>query len=431
MGEMYCACKGMLEIVKSLTLSYRDAMLKHIGLWLGICALMSSACGQDYAGMRAQVKALAELTAPPQTYPADSFETDGVVEPIYYDGLAYEGKKTRVFAWVGVPEAASEQKPVPGVVLVHGGGGTAFLDWVKLWNARGYAAISIAVEGQTSVRPTEKKAGQHWQYHQWAGPHRHGIYGDSDKPLTDQWMYHAVADTILANSLLRANPRIDADKVGLMGISWGGIITSTVIGIDQRFAFGIPTYGCGHLADAPNQYGKALGENQVYRQVWDPALRLERASMPTLWYSWTGDTHFPMDCFAASYGQVSGAHMVALRPNMRHGHSPGWKPGDSYAFADSVTQESQPWCVQTKSDANSVEFACTKSIDKATLTTTTDTGHSSERKWVTVGVPFSQEKDRLVIENLNIAQDTTAWFVNMMTDGLVASSDYFEPTLSK
>ena len=73
-------------------------------------------------------------------------------------------------------------------------------------------------------------------------------------------MYHAVADTVLANSLLRSLPGVDADKVGIMGISWGGVITSTVIGIDDRFAFAIPTYGCGDLSEAPNQYGKSLGQ---------------------------------------------------------------------------------------------------------------------------------------------------------------------------
>ena len=42
-----------------------------------------------------------------------------------------------------------------------------------------------------------------------------------------------------------------------MGVSWGGVITSTVMGIDSRFAFAIPTYGCGHMADAENHWGAA------------------------------------------------------------------------------------------------------------------------------------------------------------------------------
>ncbi|WP_315854359.1 prolyl oligopeptidase family serine peptidase [Rubripirellula lacrimiformis] len=109
------------------------------------------------------------------------------------------------------------------------------------------------------------------------------MYADSDQPIADQWMYHAVADTVLANSLLRSLPEVDADRVGVMGISWGGIITSTVMGIDNRFAFAIPTYGCGSLSDAGNQYGRALGDNPIYQQVWDPMVRMDKASMPSLW----------------------------------------------------------------------------------------------------------------------------------------------------
>jgi cephalosporin-C deacetylase-like acetyl esterase len=47
-------------------------------------------------------------------------------------------------------------------------------------------------------------------------------------------MYHALADTMLANSLLRSLPEVDATKIGVMGVSWGGVITSTVIGLDER-----------------------------------------------------------------------------------------------------------------------------------------------------------------------------------------------------
>ena len=95
-------------------------------------------------------------------------------------------------------------------------------------------------------------------------------------------------------------PEVDADKVGVMGISWGGVITSTVIGIDDRFAFAIPTYGCGHKFDSANQYGKALGQSDFYKQVWDPMVRLAQAKMPVQWLYWPGDKHFPLDALAAS-----------------------------------------------------------------------------------------------------------------------------------
>ena len=103
---------------------------------------------------------MGQLTEAPAIYPADGFEAEGDVKAIFFDALPWSGKPTRVFAWMGVPSGAGGK--VPAVVLVHGGGGTAFKEWVQKWNEKGYAAISIAVEGQTDVRPDDQ-ANKGWQ----------------------------------------------------------------------------------------------------------------------------------------------------------------------------------------------------------------------------------------------------------------------------
>ncbi|MCA9120078.1 MAG: acetylxylan esterase [Planctomycetales bacterium] len=379
----------------------------------------------NWPDLRKRVVELGELAAAPKLHIAEGYSERDNIKPIYFDGLPWQGKPTRVFAWLGLPQSIDGN--VPGVVLVHGGGGTAFIDWVKKWNERGFAAISIAVEGQIDRRDA---TGNGWQRHDWAGPARDGIYGDSDKPLTDQWMYHAVADTILANSLLRSLPQVDAKKVGLMGISWGGVITSTVIGIDDRFAFAIPTYGCGGLFDAQNQYGRALRDNALYREVWDPLVRMDNVKMPVLWLSWTGDLHFPLDAQSRCYTAAPGQHQVALLPDMRHGHAPGWNPQDSYAFAESVVQTGSPWCTQLgvkhESDGPRISFTSTKPIDKAMLITTTDTGHTGLRSWTETPAEFKQNQTRVIV-NLSLPPDTTAWFISLYSGDLVASSDFQQP----
>lgn len=389
---------------------------------------------RDWAELRKQVLALGKLADVPKIHSADGFAEDGNLKPIYFDGLPWKGKPTRVFAWLGLPQSNSRvgDAKVPGVVLLHGGGGTAFKEWVKKWNEKGFAAISIAVEGQTDLRDSTKKS---WQRHEWAGPARVGIYGDSDKPLVDQWMYHAVADTVLANSLLRSLPQVDADNVGVMGISWGGVITSTVIGIDNRFAFAIPTYGCGGLASAQNQYGRGLGENTLYREVWDPLVRMRDVKMPVLWLSWTGDQHFPLDLQSRCYTAAAGPHMVALLPNMRHGHAPGWNPPDSYAFARSVVETGTPWCKQlgVKLEGERVariSFTSAKPVDKVTLVTTTDKGFTGRRKWTDAPAAFKQNLTRVIV-NVTLPPGTTAWFVSLHSGDLIATSDYREPSTSK
>jgi dienelactone hydrolase len=396
--------------------------------------LTRAASAQEHADLEPvtdlleQVLALGDLTEAPKQYPADGFPSDGPIKPIFYQGLPWQGKPTRVFAWLGLPE--HHDGKLPGIVLVHGGGGTAFKEWVQKWNDHGYAAISIAVEGQTDIRDATTK---HWLRHDWPGPARNGIYGDSDQPLTDQRMYHAVADTILAHSLLRSLPEVDPDQVGLMGISWGGVVTSTVIGIDPRFAFAIPTYGCGDMAPADNQWGRALGDNPLYQNVWDPMVRLNKATTPTLWLSWTGDQHFPLDSLRNCYHAQPGPHSVALLPNMRHSHAAGWNPPDSYAFADSIITTGKPWCRQISAQTEDnktvrVEFTSTKPIDQAVLTSTTDTGFTGNRTWSDTPAKLSQT-DAKVTATAPLPPGTTAWFINLRSNNLTASSDFYETAL--
>lgn len=374
-----------------------------------------------------KLEALAKQATPPAVHEATGFPADGAVRPIFFDALDWEGKPTRVFAWLGLPAGASKEKPVPGVVLVHGGGGTAFKEWVQKWNAEGFAAISIAVEGQTEQQgqPPAK-----WQRHELGGPARPGTYADFAKPIEDQWMNHAVADTILANNLLRSLPEVDPAKVGLMGVSWGGVITSTVIGLDQRFAFAIPTYGCGGLHKATSHYRKHLAKNSLYPILWDPNLRLEKATMPVLWLSWTGDFHFPMDSLTASHEKVSGVSVFSLVPKMGHGHGPAWSRPESYAFAKSVVQDGKPWCVpeSTKIDGGTLTavFNSTKALDSATLISTTGTDDTSKRQWIETASVLIQENGKWIAA-VPVPQGTTACFLNVSSGKLVATSDYLEP----
>jgi dienelactone hydrolase len=388
--------------------------------WI-VILLVGCAC----AALAGELDELSNLTNPPVMQDAEGFQSSGTLKAIYYDALDCKGKPTKVFAWLGLPENCKGK--VPGIVLVHGGGGTAFKEWVQKWTAHGFAAISIAVEGQLDVREYDNS--KVWKKHAWAGPARTGIYGDLNEPLEDQWMYHAVADTILANSLLRSLPEVDADKVGLMGISWGGVITSTVIGLDDRFAFAIPTYGCGNLAEAQNQYGKSLGNNELYKQVWDPLLRLNRAKMPVLWFSWPQDQHFPLDKQAACYRAMPGPVMVSLIPGMGHGHAPAWNPPDSYSFAESVVYDGQPWCRQTdglvKDNVCEVTFISSKPLENAVLVSTTDTGVTGSRTWVESPATLTREGGGWIV-SAPIPAGTTAWFINVHSGGLTVSSEYNE-----
>lgn len=86
---------------------------------------------------------LDELSKPP----AFEWDEGKQIRSLFYKGESYKGKPTRVFAYYATPGSLagdpSLNKDLPGIVLVHGGGGTAFAKWAKLWASRGYAAIAM------------------------------------------------------------------------------------------------------------------------------------------------------------------------------------------------------------------------------------------------------------------------------------------------
>ncbi|CAA6677828.1 MULTISPECIES: S9 family peptidase [unclassified Lentimonas] len=388
-----------------------------------------------------KVMALGGLTSAPAVYTTSGEATEvdcvGSIQSIMYEGQDYNGKATRAWAYIGMPAGASEEKPVPAVVCLHGGGGTAFSAWVQKWNRRGYAAISMDTGGNIVDPETKKKV-----RHEWSGPPHDRIYADKNKPIEGQFMYHATANAILANSLLRSLPEVDADKVGLTGVSWGGVITSTVIGIDNRFAFAIPTYGCGHMFDASSHWGPILKNNKMYRTVWDPVLRLKNATLPVLWFSSPQEKIFPMDSFADSYRAASGPRMVSLVSGMGHGHGKMWLRPESYDFADDILSHGTGWCVQQslKLNGSTVEvvFAATRKLKSASLLYVTGTGNVGTLAWTEIDVTSMVERPSSGMWTITaeLPVDATGWFVNttakaniggyLGAGAVVASSDYQE-----
>src|SRR5881396_1135128 len=149
-----------------------------------------------------------ELSKPPKMVEAPTSETG--VRALYFESVPWKGKPTRVFAYYGVPAG----KKLPAMVLIHGGGGTAFAEWVRLWNKRGYAAIAMDTCGNL---PETAPDGKPWapskNHHDFGAPQGWGGFAQIDEPVTDQWSYHAVAAAVLAHSLIRSFPEVDPKRI--------------------------------------------------------------------------------------------------------------------------------------------------------------------------------------------------------------------------
>ncbi|GIP31470.1 hypothetical protein J2TS4_06800 [Paenibacillus sp. J2TS4] len=331
---------------------------------------------------------------------------DGDIKALFYEGLPYQGRQTRVFAYYALPEPACGKK-VPAIVLVHGGGGTAFKEWVQLWRDRGYAALAMDLEGQL---PLEKNSRGERPRHEWGGPARQGIFADYGQPLQDQWMYHAVADVILAHSILRSCERVDADRIGVTGISWGGVVASLVAGVDRRLAFAIPVYGCGYLYEADNQYGHSFESmppeaSAKVKRLWDPSSFLHRVSIPMLWVNGSDDPHFPLHLTGRSYRTAHNGideSALSIHFGLSHSHRAGWEPEEIYSFADQMTRGGKPLVqiVRQEMEGNQVkvQFRSDIAVSQAELRVSRNVSDWFKAEWEAIEARIEQDSCEISAE---------------------------------
>lgn len=285
----------------------------------------------------------------PEFMPVGEYEG---IKAITYDGAEINGKKTKVFAYLGFPENISSK--VPAVVLVHGGGGAPYLKWIKQWNDRGYAAIAMSTTGYF---PTEVNAGADeteedaklWSYG-LSGVFAEDGYVDapnndamqnSEKSIEEQWMYYAICDVIIANSILRCDSRVDETKIGVMGVSWGGVITSLAIGYDKRFAFAIPVYGSGYLVEGMGYIGNYF-RSEKNPELWLAEKNFSEVDIPILWQCWNSDRPFSVNSNSMSYLDTvcnNEKTRLSIINNMNHAHTWSWIRPEPIFFADSVCND--------------------------------------------------------------------------------------------
>jgi dienelactone hydrolase len=333
---------------------------------------------------------------------------DQPVHSLTYTGEVFQGHATDVFAFYASPiTLGNDVKPgtkFPGVVLIHGGGGTAFAEWVHLWAKRGYAAIAMDLSGSRPPDPVFDPVTHSPVGHQSdaklrtrlpnGGPnHGHPEKFDSiGGDTSDDWPFHAAASAMRAHTLLRSFPEVDAERTAVTGISWGGYTTCLLASLDDRFKAAVPVYGCGFLHEGESVQKPSidkLGDRKAeWVKAYDPGSLLPRCRVPILFVNGTNDVHYPLDSYMKSYNAVRGEKQMRIQVNMPHGHPPGWAPKEIGLFIDSHCTGSKALPVPGKpaivGDQAQVACVTQTTLKKAELNFTTDTGLRSKRQWKTI-----------------------------------------------
>jgi dipeptidyl aminopeptidase/acylaminoacyl peptidase len=202
---------------------------------------------------------------------------DGPGVPLVLPGRLAEVQATAddgqpIRSWLVLPDTASAATPAPLLLWVHGGPASSWNSWSWRWNpwlmaARGYAVLLPDPALSTGYGQAFIARG----------------YRD--------WGTRPCADIMAATETAAARPDVDADRVGMMGGSYGGYMANWMAGHTDRFKAIVSHAGPWVLdqvfgtTDHPMfwrpQFGDPLTEPEMY-EANSPHRHIERIRTPML-----------------------------------------------------------------------------------------------------------------------------------------------------
>jgi dienelactone hydrolase/lysophospholipase L1-like esterase len=370
------------------------------------------------------------------------------IRSLTYRNENFQNHETDVFAFYATPGSisgdATKDRNLPAVVLIHGGGGTAFAEWALLWARRGYAAIAMDLSGRRPKAPKfDEKTGElipnlraTRTRLERGGPEADHIakFTNVGGDISDDWQFHAVAAVVRAHSLIRSFPEVDADRTAVTGISWGGYMTCLVASIDDRFKAAVPVYGCGFLYEGESVQKRMIDEltpekRDEWIRVYEPSAWLPKCRVPILFVNGTNDKHYPLTSYARSYELVKGPRQVRIEVNMRHGHVAGWAPKEIGLFVDQHVKNGAALpklgSPEMAGDKVSATVVSSVPLKLGELHFTADSGPLVNRRWQSTKATIEGESISALVP-----ETATIWMLSTTDsrDAMVSSEVVFRKT---
>ena len=243
------------------------------------------------------------------------------------------GKKSYVYTYYGLPDTPAPAGGYPAVVLVHGGGGSAFPFYANAYRKIGYAVITFDHYGQLPIinpsgrsaydRPKRPFSPDSWQA-------ARGKFNEGNSELRHLWLKNAIPLITRANTFLRKQPEINTDQIGLLGISWGSVMSEIALSYDHRFQYAALCYGCGYWEeDDPSCWF-----HNYRNDAFEPQYYLDKVTTPCLWIVGTNDQAFEIAAWQKSWQNTPGTVAASLIVGLDHDHV-GWDYEEVIRFANS------------------------------------------------------------------------------------------------
>ncbi|WEK34872.1 MAG: acetylxylan esterase [Candidatus Pseudobacter hemicellulosilyticus] len=218
---------------------------------------------------------------------------------------------TIVYAAIAYP---SGKGPFPGMLRLHGGGGSADIPAAVSSARAGYASIVLDVPGIAAAQKRHPKT---------AGTWTKSTMITANPDASNSSLFDAVLGSIQAFYLLRAQPGVDASRMCVAGASWGGYTATMVAAlIDKDIKATWSVFGSGHFelgAYEKDRIGKLPDTERARFQRWlDPGRRAQQITKPYFISTASNDRHWSWMAVQATTDLMRGPVNQFYSPNDNH-----------------------------------------------------------------------------------------------------------------
>lgn len=232
-----------------------------------------------------------------------------------YDYNEDNHKKTAViFAVVARPVKKGNY---PGLLVLHGGGGCAEIEKAKKWAALGYVVVALDEPGVAEPEKIPLSQGP-WSKNKYG--EKHFVVKPDIKTCS---LFSGIIASVQGLYLLRSQPDVIKDKIGIVGISWGGYLTTFVSALENSMiTASFSVYGSGFF-----DYGSAFQDllhkmEPEDRAIWlkylDAGRRANKIKTPFFIAAAANDHFFHVPAVTQTLTQIKGDVSHFFSPNNSH-----------------------------------------------------------------------------------------------------------------